>query len=103
MAAAINTYLSAVIFRVTIKATGRVCYAMPTGLADGSCYYVTKQTNKYSCTCPDHQYRSRDCKHILALIDHLKVKTQARIIHQAEQIAANAPAPRVPERLAMTP
>jgi hypothetical protein len=97
MAAAINAYITAVIFRCTHKATGRVYYAMPTGKADASCYYVTKEAaGKYACTCPDHQYRKRDCKHILALVDHLKAKAQARVIHQAEQIAAEASAPASP-------
>jgi hypothetical protein len=85
MAAAINTYTSAVIYRVTLKKTGRVFYAMPTGLADGSCYQITKEAGKYSCTCPDCQYRKRDCKHILALIDHLQAKAALK--------AASAPAP----------
>jgi uncharacterized Zn finger protein len=103
-AAIINTYQTAAIFRVTVKATGKVFYAMPTGAGDGSCYHVEKRANgKLTCTCPDHQYRSRDCKHILALVAHLRAKAQAAIIRQAEQIAANAPAPSVPERTAMTP
>ncbi len=96
MAAAINTYLASVVYRVTVKATGKVFYAMPTGAADGSCYQVTKQGSKYACTCPDHQYRKRDCKHILALVDHLKAKAQRAVIHQAEQIAAEASAPASP-------
>ncbi len=100
MAAAINAYITAVIFRCTDKASGNVFYAMPTGAPDGSCYQVKKlAAGKYSCTCPDHQYRKRDCKHILGLVNHLKVKAQARVIHQAEQIAAEAsaaPAPAAP-------
>ena len=105
MAAASNTYLTAVLYRVTVKATGDVFYALPTGAPDGSCHEVRRAgKNKLTCTCADHLYRQRECKHILALRDHLNAKRAAAIIHQAEQIAAKAspPAPATPARRALT-
>lgn len=91
MSAAINTYTTAVIYKVTVKATGETFYAMPSGAGDGSCYQVKAQHGKLVCNCPDATYRHRNCKHILALADHLREKRAGSIIHQAEQIAAKAP------------
>jgi hypothetical protein len=89
-AAVINTYTAAVIYRVTVKATGETFYAMPTSANDGTFYHVKAQHGKLVCNCPDATYRHRNCKHILALADHLREKRAASIIHQAEQIAAKA-------------
>lgn len=37
------------------------CYSF----SDGPCYRVTRYPNgHWTCSCPDHMYRQRDCKHI---------------------------------------
>ena len=36
------------------------------------------------CSCPDHEYRHRDCKHIRA------ARRAALVIHEREEVAASA-------------
>lgn len=33
----------------------------------GGLYEVRRYGRRYTCTCPDHRHRDRDCRHILAL------------------------------------
>ena len=77
MAAAINPYTPTVLYKVTIKATGKTFYAAPSGAADGSCYRIEHHPGHYSCTCPDATYRNRACKHLQAFTAYLKEKRQA--------------------------
>ena len=39
---------------------------------NGSIYNVVLHPNKTYCECPDHQYRSVECKHIKAVKKHVK-------------------------------
>ena len=44
---------------------------------------VTYQTTRTSCTCPDHAYRGRACKHMRAVPAHRPV----RVVGQARERA----------------
>ena len=35
----------------------------------GKYYTIKEKEGKYSCTCPDHKFRKRYCKHILEYIN----------------------------------
>ena len=39
---------------------------------NGSIYNVVLHPNKTFCECPDHQYRSIECKHLRAVKGHIK-------------------------------
>jgi len=39
---------------------------------DGSHKYIVKEHVFYSCTCPDFQFRNRECKHIRQFKDELE-------------------------------
>jgi len=94
MAAAVSTYQPTVIYKVTVKATGETFYAAPTSANDGTCYKVAAEHGALTCTCPDATYRKRDCKHIQAV---------AEVIRLASQRQPAKSAPLSPERAAMTP
>jgi len=55
-------------------------------------YIVTKGYKVWNCTCPDHQYRNVECKHInavrfwLKLKDKLKEETKERIVFKAQEM-----------------
>ena len=55
------------IYKVTTKATGKVCYAVPSDTQEGV-YYITcfdDHTASWTCTCPAGKY-GRTCKHAKA-------------------------------------
>jgi hypothetical protein len=50
---------------------------------------VDERTQLYTCTCPDHQYRSRDCKHIRS-VQAGAVKPRLRVTAEARPALADA-------------
>jgi hypothetical protein len=44
-------------------------YVVPSSSTQGLAYMVMvdPETRLYRCSCPDHQFRARDCKHIRAV------------------------------------
>lgn len=54
-------------------------YTVPSQTREG----VTYQTTRTSCTCPDHVYRGRPCKHMRAVPTHRPV----RVVGQARERA----------------
>ncbi|MDP8975402.1 MAG: transposase [Actinomycetota bacterium] len=57
---------------LTITATTRLqpdngCWKVPSQTGEGSYKVVVTNAGSWSCTCPDHEERLADCKHILAV------------------------------------
>lgn len=43
--------------------------AMVESSHEGAFYIVEQSEDGWSCTCPDHQNRNKDCKHIIEVQD----------------------------------
>ena len=50
----------------------------------GRFYYVFRDSRTWSCTCPDHLFRGRTCKHILARM-HTSTPPIGRITKSAHE------------------
>ncbi len=56
-----------------------------TNLRTFKMYAVTKTGSAIHCTCPDHIYRNRICKHMRAVREAWTAQQEARAIQKANQ------------------
>ena len=47
-------------------------WTVPSETIDNTFYEITKVGDRFVCSCPDHLYRNRVCKHILKIKKRLE-------------------------------
>lgn len=81
---------------------GHGCYLVPSSEDPTRCYIVEQWPTRLGCTCKDHFFRHRQCKHIRAVLEHKQRlqlaaaeadRADAQVVEECASRGTAAPSP----------